>query len=59
MAARDPLTHAESALRRAALAYPETTEDFPWGHRALKVKGKVFLFLSRENGVFNAGSISG
>jgi predicted DNA-binding protein (MmcQ/YjbR family) len=35
----------EEALREHALAYPETHEEFPWGHRALKVKGKVFVFL--------------
>jgi len=37
-------------LRAAALAFPETTEDFPWGERALKVRGKVFLFLHTEKG---------
>lgn len=42
----------ETALRKQAMAYPEVTEDFPWGHRALKVKGKAFLFLSLdENGL--------
>ena len=35
-----------AALRKAALAYPETAEDHPWGECAFKVKGKVFLFLS-------------
>jgi predicted DNA-binding protein (MmcQ/YjbR family) len=40
------LTHAESALRKYALAFPETHEDFPWGHCAIKVKGKVFLIFS-------------
>ena len=35
-------------LRAAALAFPETTEDFPWGERAFKVRGKVFLFLHTE-----------
>ena len=33
------------ALRLRGLAYPETHEDHPWGHSALKVKGKVFAFL--------------
>jgi predicted DNA-binding protein (MmcQ/YjbR family) len=33
------------ALRDAALAYPETTEDFPWGHSAFKVRGKSFAFV--------------
>jgi predicted DNA-binding protein (MmcQ/YjbR family) len=38
----------ETALRAQALAYPEVHEDFPWGHRALKVRGKVFLFLALD-----------
>ena len=33
------------ALRARGLAYPETHEDHPWGHSALKVKGKAFAFL--------------
>jgi predicted DNA-binding protein (MmcQ/YjbR family) len=36
----------EQRLRRAALAYPETTEDLPWGHPAFKVRGKAFAFMS-------------
>ena len=35
-------------LRARALAFPETTEDFPWGERAIKVRGKAFLFLRAE-----------
>lgn len=35
----------ERALRDYALTFPEATEEFPWGERAIKVKGKVFLFL--------------
>ena len=35
----------ELALREAGMAYPEVTEDFPWGHRTLKVKGKAFIFM--------------
>lgn len=35
-------------IRAAALTFPETTEDFPWGERAIKVRGKVFLFLHAE-----------
>ena len=35
----------EGQLRARALTYPDTTEDFPWGERAFKVRGKVFLFL--------------
>jgi predicted DNA-binding protein (MmcQ/YjbR family) len=38
----------ESVLRDLALAYPETHEDFPWGHRAIKVRGKAFVFMSQD-----------
>jgi predicted DNA-binding protein (MmcQ/YjbR family) len=43
-----PSTFAKpmAALRKAALAYPETREDHPWGESAFKVKQKVFLFMS-------------
>ena len=36
----------ETRLRRAALAYPEATEDLPWGHPAFKVRGKAFAFAT-------------
>lgn len=39
-----PRSYAE-ALRKRALAYPEAHEDHPWGEIAIKVRGKVFLFL--------------
>ncbi|HYV98279.1 MAG TPA: MmcQ/YjbR family DNA-binding protein [Gemmatimonadaceae bacterium] len=35
-------------LRARALAFPEATEDFPWGERAIKVRGKAFLFMRAE-----------
>jgi predicted DNA-binding protein (MmcQ/YjbR family) len=38
----------EALLRKRALAFPEATEDFPWGHRALKVRGKSFAFLAPD-----------
>lgn len=38
----------EGKLRARALAFPETTEDFPWGERAIKVRSKAFLFLRAE-----------
>jgi predicted DNA-binding protein (MmcQ/YjbR family) len=44
------LAAAESALRRFALGFPEASEDFPWGHLAVKVKGKAFLFMSTGKG---------
>lgn len=40
-----PLLAAEQRLRSVALSLPETTEDFPWGHRAIKVKGKAVTFM--------------
>ncbi|MFY0579107.1 MmcQ/YjbR family DNA-binding protein [Cystobacter fuscus] len=36
----------EKSLREAGRSYPEVTEDFPWGHPTLKVKGKAFVFFS-------------
>jgi predicted DNA-binding protein (MmcQ/YjbR family) len=42
------LAKAEKALRDAGMKFPEATEDFPWGHRALKVKGKAFTFIALE-----------
>ena len=38
----------EASLRKFALAFPETVEEFPWGHRAFKVKKKTFLFLAAD-----------
>ena len=36
-------------LRKAALAFPETVEDFPWGHSAFKVAAKkAFLFMGDD-----------
>src|SRR4029079_16678362 len=35
-------------LRDFALAYPGAHEEFPWGERVVKVKGKVFVFLGRD-----------
>jgi predicted DNA-binding protein (MmcQ/YjbR family) len=51
----DPFKAAEEALMEAALAYPETHEDNPWGHRVAKVKGKAFLFLGgdKDQGTFS------
>jgi predicted DNA-binding protein (MmcQ/YjbR family) len=42
------LTGFAAELRAFALSLPETTEDFPWGERAFKVKGKAFVFMSAE-----------
>src|SRR5256714_11017166 len=42
------LSRALTALRKVALSYPEAAEDFPWGERTIKVRGKIFLFLSED-----------
>jgi predicted DNA-binding protein (MmcQ/YjbR family) len=50
------LTHpAFKPLREAAMAFPQTTEDFPWGHPAYKIAGKkAFLFM----GAYDEGALS-
>lgn len=53
MAGKKPATPEEATLREHALSYPEAYEEFPWGERALKVNGKVFVFLSYHEGGFN------
>ena len=35
-------------LRNFALGFPETTEAFPWGESAFKVKGKTFVFMRAD-----------
>lgn len=35
-------------LRAYGLGLPEAQEDFPWGHTALKVRGKTFVWLADE-----------
>jgi predicted DNA-binding protein (MmcQ/YjbR family) len=44
----------ESKVRDFALGFPEAYEEFPWGHSAIKVKKKAFLFMGTdENGRFS------
>ncbi len=45
------LALAEKSIAARAAAYPEVNEDAPWGHRAFKVRGKAFLFMSTEEGL--------
>ena len=40
------LAEPQEVLRQYALKFPEATEDHPWDHIAIKVKGKVFVFLA-------------
>jgi predicted DNA-binding protein (MmcQ/YjbR family) len=50
---RQPSSKSMETIRKAALAYPDTREDHPWGEVAIKVKGKVFIFLGvHEDGRF-------
>lgn len=44
-----PAASAERALASRALSLPEAYEENPWGHRAFKVKKKVFVFLGTED----------
>jgi predicted DNA-binding protein (MmcQ/YjbR family) len=46
------LQTAHDRLLAHALTLPEAAEDFPWGERVVKVRGKIFLFL----GVTDEGS---
>ncbi|TMD66479.1 MAG: MmcQ/YjbR family DNA-binding protein [Chloroflexi bacterium] len=47
------LSRALQTLRRFALRYPEAKEDFPWGDRTVKVRGKIFAFLGQGDGTLN------
>ena len=48
MSATGRLTREGTTLRKFALGYPEATEHMPWGHHAIKVKGKSFVFLAAD-----------
>lgn len=47
MSAKD-LAAIAKKLRSHALSYPATTEAFPWGESAFKVKGKSFVFMRAD-----------
>ena len=53
MVATGRLTREGTVLRKFALSYPEATEEMPWGHHAIKVKGKSFLFLAADAETFS------
>ena len=42
------LQAAYDILRNFGLSLPEAAEEVPWGHSALKVRGRSFVFLSLE-----------
>jgi predicted DNA-binding protein (MmcQ/YjbR family) len=45
-----PLKQAEKALIVYALTFPEAVLEHPWGHDAVKVKGKMFATFGGEIG---------
>lgn len=45
---RGKFSSLETALRAHAMRLPESEETFPWGERAIKVRGKTFLFLRAD-----------
>lgn len=47
-----PFATAEQALKDHALTLPEAAEDFPWGERVVKVRGKIFIFVNHYEGAF-------
>ena len=47
------LAEPQEILRQYALKFPEATEDHPWDHIAIKVKGKVFVFLAGFDDTLN------
>lgn len=46
-------TTSFDTLRRYGLGFPEAVEDFPWGHTALKVRGKTFAWLDTKAGALS------
>jgi predicted DNA-binding protein (MmcQ/YjbR family) len=42
-----PAAHkrAEAALVAHALTFAEAAEEWPWGERVIKVRGKIFVFV--------------
>ena len=53
MSASARLPRDGARLRKLALSYPEAHEDMPWGHHAIKVRGKSFVFLAADNDTFS------
>lgn len=45
------MSRALQTLRQFALSYPQAVEDFPWGERTIKVRGKIFAFLRQDGDI--------
>jgi predicted DNA-binding protein (MmcQ/YjbR family) len=39
----------EQKIREICLSFPQTQEDFPWGHSAFKIKKKAFVFMGLDD----------
>lgn len=52
----EPFSAEEAALRDLAMRFPGATEEFPWGHRAIKVKGKIFVTVVTANGTLTVSA---
>jgi predicted DNA-binding protein (MmcQ/YjbR family) len=48
--AKVSVKQAEQKLIKFALTYPEAVLEHPWGHDAVKVKGKMFATFGGEEG---------
>ena len=53
MATSSRLPRDGGRLRKLALGYPGAYEEMPWGHHAIKVKGKAFVFLAADQESFS------
>lgn len=53
MTAENETQKVEAVLREHAMSYPGAHEDFPWGHRAMKVNDKTFLFMTVDGEKLN------
>ncbi|MHA7633069.1 MmcQ/YjbR family DNA-binding protein [Corallococcus sp. M7] len=53
MPAENETQKVEAVLREHAMSYPGAHEDFPWGHRAMKVNDKTFLFMTIDGEKLN------
>jgi predicted DNA-binding protein (MmcQ/YjbR family) len=53
MPAENETQKVEAVLREHAMNYPGAHEDFPWGHRAMKVNDKTFLFMTVDGDKLN------
>ena len=53
MSGTSTLPPAGRKIRQRALEYPGAHEDMPWGHHAIKVNKKTFVFLGADKGEFS------